>query len=203
MARFQHVLIGLALLLAGPSMAQETSPAPVPDAAPSATEEPSAPEDASEDDFSLGEVPTIETMELTPDIAKRALDAYVSVREKYKDAALENYDTLQDFVENNAQGRAFEADIKAAGFPDVEQWNLAITTLGFAYSNTLEDQSEDIKQQIEEIKADGELAQDMKDRMAKSLEAMIPSENNTKIVEELIKDQTYAEKLKSLDVESE
>ncbi len=196
MARFPLFSIGLTALylLACPTLAQQTETPPTP---------PTGGEEMPTDDFSLGEVPAVETMELTAETAKRALDAYVSVRDKFKDAELENYDTLQEFVEQNPQGRAFEADIKAAGFPTVDQWNLAITTLGFAYSNTLEDQTEDIREQIEEIKADGDLAQDMKDRMTKSLEAMIPSENNTKIVEDLIKDQTYAEKLKSLDVESE
>ena len=40
------------------------------------------------------------------------MDAYVLVREKYKDAALENYESLQDFVDQNAQGKEFEADLK-------------------------------------------------------------------------------------------
>jgi hypothetical protein len=215
MVRFQHFLNGIAILalLATAAVAQEsTTPAPAETPAqaepPATSDSPGTPDsqDTEEpaDDFSLGEVPDeIETIELTPDLAKKALDVYVIVREKYKDADLENYDSLQDFVDQNAQGKFFDADVKAAGFTDVNQWNLAITTLSFAYSNTLEDQTDDIRQEIENVKNDPDLAQDIKDRMVKSFEAMIPSANNTKIVEELIKDQTYAEKLKGLDVESE
>jgi hypothetical protein len=172
-------------------------------AEPSAT--PDVDPETGEDDggVSIGEIPVIETVELTPESARKALDAYVLVREKYKDAELENYESLQEFVDQHAQGKTFEADIKAAGFDNVDAWNTAITTLTFAYSNLLDNQTDEIRQQIEEVKADTDMAQDMKDRMIQSLEATIPSDNNAKIVEDLSKDATYGEKLKSLDVEAE
>ncbi len=185
-------------------MAQATPQPSPPNAAatdnpPTATDESAA----ENEDISIGEIPTIEVVELTAESAKRALDAYVLVGEKYKDTELENYDSLQEFVEQHAQGRAFESDIKAAGFATVDEWNLAITSLGFAYTNIVDNQTDDITQQIDEVKADTEMAQDMKDRMVKSLQAMIPSANNTKIAEELVKDPSYAEKLKNLDVGNE
>ena len=123
--------------------------------------------------------------------------------EKYKDAALENYENLQDFVEQDPRGKDFETDIKSFGFANVNDWNIAVTTVGFAYSNLLDDQTEDIKLQIEEVKADTEMAQDMRDRMVQALSAMIPSDNNRKIVEEMMKDASYSEKLKQLETEEE
>ena len=66
-----------------------------------------------------------------------------------------------------------------------------------------DDQSGDINQQIEEIKLDTEIPQDMKDRMTASLKAMIPSDNNRKIVEALVADPAYTEKLKLLSAEEE
>ena len=162
-----------------------------------------AAEGTSPDDMSLGEVPQIETVELTPGIAKRAVDAYMLVKEKYKDAELELYENLQDFVDQTAQGKEFEADIKAAGFATVSEWNVAISTVGFAYTGIIDDQSADIRLQIEEIQNDKELAQDMKDRMIASLKAMIPSENNRKVIQELIDDPAYAEKVKLLETEEE
>ncbi len=155
------------------------------------------------DELSLGEIPEIQTMELTVDIAKRAIDSYSLVKTKYESADLESYENLQDFVDQNAEGKNFEADIKAAGFANVTDWNLAITTLGFAYTGVTDDQSADINQQIAEIQADNQLAQDMKDRMIASLKAMIPSENNKKVVQEMIKEPAYVEKLKLLDIEEE
>jgi hypothetical protein len=171
---------------------------PVPD-----TTEPTAEEEPPPDDISLGEIPLIETIELTPDIAKRALDSYLLVKEKYKDAELENYENFQDFVDKAEQGKAFEADIKAAGFANVNDWNLAITTLGYAYSGTIDDQSADIKQQIEELKTDTEIAQDMRERMIASLNALVPSENNRTIIKALMADPAYSEKLKHLETETE
>ncbi len=155
------------------------------------------------DDLSIGEIPLIETMELTEDIARKALDAFVLVREKYQDAELENYENLQDFVDQNTLGKAFETDIKVFGFANVNDWNLAISTLGFAYNNSLDDQTEDVKQQIEEVKADPELAQDMKDRMITSLNSMLPSPNNVAVLEVLLKDPAIAERLKLLENEGE
>jgi hypothetical protein len=193
-----------------PSAPPEASPPPAPSAPPEAGQPPAAEPETSpgedvppEDEVSIGEIPVVETIELTEDMAKRALDAYVIVKEKYKDAELENYENFQEFVDKAPQGKDFEADIKAAGFANVNDWNLAITTLGYAYSGTIDDQSADIKQQIEELKADTEIAQDMRERMIASLNALIPSDNNRKIVTALMADPVYKEKIAQLEAEEE
>jgi len=168
--------------------------------------DPSQPSDSEtppSDEVSIGEIPVVQMVELTLDTAQKAVDAYVIVKDKYKDAALENFDSLQDFVDRDPLGKAFEADIKLAGFANVTDWNLAITTVGAAYSNIIDDQSTDIKQQIEEVQKDTELAQDMKDRIVASLNALIPSENNRSIVQQMIDNPAYTEKLKSLETEEE
>jgi hypothetical protein len=177
-----------------------------PPADPSAgdvTLDPSAPDSEGGDGMSIGEVPAVETEELTADMARKALDGYVMVHDKYKDSPLENYDDLQAFVDKDPKGKDFEADVKTFGFKDVNDWNLAITTLSFAYTNVIDDQTGDIKQQIEEINGNTDMAQDMKDRMVKSLQAMIPSDNNRKIVDELMKDAAYSEKIKLLETTAE
>jgi hypothetical protein len=189
-------------------LGEETQPTPEPEApVEDLTEpDPTQPTDGEtppEDEVSIGEIPVVQMVELTPDTAQKAVDAYVVVKDKYKDAALENFDSLQDFVDRDPLGKAFEADIKTAGFANVTEWNLAITTVGAAYSNIIDDQSTDIKQQIEEVEKDTELAQDMKDRIITSLKALIPSENNHKVVQEMIDNPAYAEKLKLLETEEE
>lgn len=156
-----------------------------------------------DEDFNLGEVPDIQSVELTLDEAKRALDTWLLVRDKYRDADLEAYDDLQEFVDKNEQGSAFEADIRAAGFVSASAWNVAITSLSFAYSATIDDPSAEIAAQIEEIKVDDTIAQDMKDRMIASLSAMIPSENNKRIVAELLADPAYKPKLEQLETGEE
>jgi hypothetical protein len=155
------------------------------------------------DELSVGEVPEVKMVDLTPDMARRAVDAYVLLKDKYKDAQLENFDTLQEFVDKDPMGKAFEADVKAAGFDNVDDWNQAVTTVGAAYSNIIDDQSDDIKSQIDEVQKDPDMAQDMKDRIVASLNALIPTENNRKIVQQMIDDVNYAEKLKSLETEEE
>jgi hypothetical protein len=185
---------------------QAPAPATPPPAPPAAGETPDAPatEDApadSGDELNLGEIPVIQVVELTADSAKRAVDALALVKDKYKDANLEDYESLQDFVDQGNDGKAFDADIKSFGFKDVTEWNTTITSVGFAYSVVTNDDTADIKKQIEEIKGDTAIAQDMKDRMIAGLAASIPSENNKTIVAELMKDKAMADKLKLLDEE--
>lgn len=168
--------------------------APATDAAPA---DPSAAD--TEGDMSLGEVSTVEVEELTPEMAKKALDAYFLVQEKYKDSPLADYQDLQEFVDKDPKGKELETDVKGFGFKDVNDWNLAVTTLGLTYNNQLNDQTADIKQQIDEVNADTTMAQDMKDRLIKNLQVSIPSENNRKIVEDLTKDAAYSEKIKLLE----
>lgn len=205
-------------------MAQAASPLEVPPApsplppatqSPAPAETPGAPSpdpnggvasedgDTPDEELSVGEIPLIETIELTPDLARRALDSYIAAREKFVNSDLEQYEDLQEFVDSTEDGKAFEADIKAAGFANVNDWNLAITTLGLAYSSVVDDQTPDLLLQIEEVEQDTEMAQDIKDRMIKALKALIPSDNNRKVIEDLFDDPVYGEKLKLLDTEEE
>ncbi|MEI8178522.1 hypothetical protein [Aestuariivirga sp.] len=142
-------------------------------------------------------------MELTPDIARRALDSYILAKTKYADTDLDQYENLQDFVDQTEDGKKFDADVKAAGFANVTDWNLAVTTLGLTYASITDDQTSDLEQQIKEVEDDKELAQDMKDKMVKALKALIPSDNNKKIIQDMMDDPVYGPKLKQLDVEEE
>ena len=160
-------------------------------------------EETSPDDLSFGEIPDVTVIELTADIARRSIDALALVRDKYKDANLENYESWQDFVDKTEDGKHFEADIKAAGFSTVDEWNVAVTSVSFAYSDIIDNSTDELEAQIADIENDSSIAQDLKDRMIKGLKAMIPSENNKKIVQALIDDPAYSEKLKLLAEEGE
>jgi hypothetical protein len=185
--------------------APATPPAvePAPGASAPAVEPPvpnseAAPIDPSAPDteMSLGEIDTVETEELTPEMARKAIDAYMIVQEKYKDSPLADYQDLQEFVDKDPKGKELDADVKTFGFKDVNDWNLAVTTIGVTYNNQLNDQTTEITQQIADVTADTTIAQDMKDRMIKNFKASIPSENNRKIIEDVSKDPAYVEKIK-------
>jgi len=195
-----------------PPAAGEQAPVPPPAAEsgedltqppPPDSDEQTDTEETSPDDLSFGEIPDVTVIELTEDIAKRSIDALALVRDKYKDANLENYESWQDFVDKTEDGKRFEADIKAAGFATVDEWNIAVTSVSFAYSAITDNLADDLASQIAEIEKDTSLAQDLKDRMIKGLKAMIPSENNKKIVQKMIDDPAYTEKLKLLAEEGE
>lgn len=195
-----------------PPAAEEAPPAQPPAAGEDMTQPPppdsdvgsdTDTEETSPDDLSFGEIPDVTVIELTADIARRSIDALALVREKYKDANLENYESWQDFVDKTEDGKHFEADIKAAGFSTVEEWNVAVTSVSFAYSAITDNLTDDLETQIAEIEKDTSIAQDLKDRMIKGLKAMIPSANNKKIVQAMIDDPAYTEKLKLLAEEGE
>ena len=59
----------------------------------------------------------------------------------------------------------------------------------------------ELEQKIEEVKADATLEADEKARIVESLEAAIPSDNNRKVMTEMMADPAYAEKLKSFTSE--
>jgi hypothetical protein len=189
-----------------PVAAPATPPADVKPVVPAPAVEPPvpnaevAPVDPSaadtEGDMSVGEIDTVETEELTPEMARKAIDAYMMVQEKYKDSPLADYQDLQEFVDKDPKGKELDADVKNFGFKDVNDWNLAVTTIGVSYNNQLNDQTAEINQQMADVIADTSIAQDMKDRMIKNFKASIPSENNRKIIEDLSKDPAYAEKIK-------
>lgn len=174
-----------------PGEGQDLTPPP-----PSAPE-PAQPESVPADEMSLGEVPNIEIVELTPESARKGMDAFALVRERYAGSSLYQYESLEEFVEKTEEGKKFEADIKSFGFATIEEWNKVITTISLTYSAT-DSPTEDIEKQIAEVRADQSLAQDMKDRMIKSLSAMVPTPNNRKVLEDLARDAAYGEKLKLL-----
>jgi hypothetical protein len=184
-------------------------PIPVPEGGASPNEPPSGVEAPSPDDPSAGEgtdageVPAVETIELTDDIAKRALDAFVAVKDKYKDTPLENYESLEQFVRETEAGKQFDADIKKFGFDSVTAWNTAVTTVSFAYSAVAENQEQEIKKQIDDLKQDKDIQDPMKTKIIASLIAMLPSENNKTVIKKLMEDQGYTAKLKALTEETE
>ncbi|HYM99416.1 MAG TPA: hypothetical protein VET25_06710, partial [Aestuariivirgaceae bacterium] len=123
MIRLLMVLIScagfLVLASAESGMAQNAQGQPQPDVAEEETIPP--------DEMSLGEVPPAQTVELSVDLAKKAIDAFVLVRDKYADSTIYQYETLEEFVEKTDDGKKFDSDIKSFGFVTVAEWNVAIS----------------------------------------------------------------------------
>jgi hypothetical protein len=142
-----------------------------------------------------------ETVELTIDIAKRALDALAEVRDKYTTEGIENYVTLEEFVAETEAGKRLEADIMAHGFADITDWNVAIMAVGFAYSAIIYDYEADLRQQIEDVRNDPNLDEEMRAQLVAGLTALLPSRGNRIVVQALLDDPTYRDKLRLLQEE--
>ena len=139
--------------------------------------------------------------ELSPDSARRSFDAYAEIQQKFSDSAFEDYDSLEDFVLRAPEGKDLEAVIKTHGFAGVAAWLPIINSVEFTLGALTDNQEQDVRAQIDEVKADTTLEADEKARIVASLEAAIPSENNRKVMTEMMADPAYAEKLKGFKSE--
>lgn len=144
------------------------------------------------------DIPVVVTVELTGEVARRALDAFADVRDKYDDEELEGYDTLEDFVAGSESGKRLEADITRHGFADVTEWNNAIMAVGFAYNAVVDESEAGIREQIDEIRQDASIGEDERTRLIASLNALLPSDNNKAILRDLLNDPIYRDRLRLL-----
>lgn len=143
----------------------------------------------------------LDAEDLTVDAAKRAIDAFAEVRDKYNDAGMENYDSLEEFVAETEAGKRLEADIRSFGFSDIADWNDTIMAVGIAYSAFVYDYAADLRQQIREVRDDPTIDEEMRAQLIAGLNALMPSINNRIVMQELFNDQSYRDKLRLLEEE--
>jgi hypothetical protein len=142
-----------------------------------------------------------EPVELTVEAARRAVDAFVAVRDKYNDEGLEDYNSLEEFVAETEPGKRLEAEVMEHGFADITDWNQTIMAVGFAYSAIVYDYASDLRQQIEAVRKDRTLDQQMRERLIAGLTALMPSRSNRTVLQALLDDPIYRERLKLLQEE--
>ncbi len=148
-------------------------------------------------------ISTVDTIELTPDLAKRAIDGFVKLKNSYQDTDIAEYESLEQFVAEAKEGPALEKDIKSFGFKTVGEWNTAITSVSFAYAALSGTHEDEIKQELENIENEVDLDEQMKKSLIEGLQSMLPSDNNKKVVADLNKENDWAEKLKLLEESAE
>lgn len=146
---------------------------------------------------------TVEQVELTEDLAKRAVDGFILLKSRYQDTDIAEYETLEQFVAEAKEGKALEADIKQAGFASVTEWNNAIMSVSFAYAAVAGTQDQEIRTEIENIRKDDALDPELKKSLIEGLESMLPSEHNKKIILKLNADPDWAKKLQTLAEEEQ
>lgn len=151
------------------------------------------------EEFDIEDIPALERLDLTIDIAKRAVDAFKQVGTKYNTQGLNDYPTLKEFVEKTDAGKKLQKEVQGHGFKDIVEWNTAIMNVSFAYGALLENQEEDIKSQIAAIKESTTIDDAKKQRIIASLNALIPSKENIAIIKKLQEEPEYAKKLDLLN----
>ena len=173
---------------------------PVPDGDEKQTPAPLTNSDDPVEPYDINEIPELIPVVLTPDVAKRAIDGFADVGTRYDDKGVYDYPTLKEFVDKTEAGKQLERDIKKYGFKNIVEWNIAIMNVSYAYGALLQDQEEDIRRQIRAVEKDKTLSADRKQRVIASLNALIPSKENVKLIREINKLPIYQEKLNLLNV---
>lgn len=143
----------------------------------------------------------LDAEDLSVDAAKRAIDAFAAVRDKYNDAGMDNYESLEEFVAETEAGKRLEAEIMAYGFSDISDWNDTIMAVGIAYSAFVYDYAADLRQQIRQVRDDPTIDDEMRAQLIAGLNALMPSRHNRIVMQELFNDQSYRDKLRLLEEE--
>lgn len=170
---------------------------PCPAQAPMAEESP-VPEEETVPSPEAAQIEPVKTVELTPELARKAIDGFVLARDNYANAMLDQYETLEEFANKSAEGKKLETDIKALGFKSLTEWEIAIATVSLTYGAVSEGSDYEVPQQIEEVKTDASISDDRKVQMIAWLNSLIPSPNNKAAILEVMQDDGYREKLKLL-----
>ena len=71
-------------------------------------------------------------------------------------------------------------------------------SVSFAYAAVATTQEQEILQELESIRNDPSLEEELKRSLVQSLESMLPSSQNKDVVKKLNEDKVWAEKLKML-----
>jgi hypothetical protein len=145
-----------------------------------------------------GRIEPVKTVELTPELAKKAIDGFVLARDKYANSTIDQYETLEEFASKSEEGRKLEADIEALGFKSLAEWEVAVGTVSLTFGAVSEGSDFEVPQQIEEVKNDASMSEERKVQLIAWLNSLIPTPNNKAAILEVMKDAGYREKLRLL-----
>jgi len=146
----------------------------------------------------IGGMPKVPTVELTDDSAKNAVDAYLTLREKYGDK-VPPADKAQGLQEGTAAMADINAVLSAKGFDSPEDWQKTITSVAMAQGFLKKGDAADMDKKIAELEANEQVPEAYKQQLVGMLKSMRPSENNLKVVKDLMADPTYGEKLAEIE----
>lgn len=138
-------------------------------------------------------------VELTADMARRAVDTFLEVQGKYGDNALDDPSdpkAIADTMKNEGIYDKVKSDVTHHGFSGVEDWAKTFTSVGLAASFVREGQDAgSVDRQIADLEKDEAVPQAMKDATIAMLRQMRPSENNIAVAKALLEDPAYKDKV--------
>ncbi len=141
-----------------------------------------------------GAAPQLQQVELSEDSAKRAIDTYLTLRDKYGDK-IPAPGKAQALQQGMSTAGEVNTIITGNGFADTGDWHKTLTSVALAYGFVKEGKEADMDAKIAEMKANTQLPENIKTQMVQMMTALRPSENNMKVVKGLAADPAYDAKL--------
>jgi hypothetical protein len=146
----------------------------------------------------MGGMPKVPAVELTETSAKNAVDAYLTLRDKYGDK-VPPANAAQAMAEGLAEAAEVNAVLGGHGFASPEEWQKTITSVALAYGFSKDPKgAADLDKQIAEMQANPQIPAAYKQQAIDSLKGIRPSANNLTVVKGLAADPAYGKKLQAL-----
>jgi hypothetical protein len=138
--------------------------------------------------------PQLQQTELTESSAKGAIDAYLSIKEKYGDDT-PAFNAKRPTVEGYAALKGIEGIVGGQGFSDTSEWHTTLVSVVLAYGFAKEGKAGEMDKAIADIKANAQVPETLKQQMIAMIAGVRPSENNLAVVNGLMGDSDYGAKL--------
>lgn len=133
----------------------------------------------------------LDQVELTEDDAKRALRAYIVLKEKYKDVAPAGSDA-QSFAQAMMAHGALTSTLTEYGFADIQAWYRVLTSFIIAHTAAVEGKMEEMQASLQQLRDTPNLPEATKEQMIAQLSALLPSEQNLAVAEAVSADPEFA-----------
>ena len=136
-------------------------------------------------------LPTVNQVDLTEEMAKNAMLAFRDFKNKYGDAAPPDSDA-QAYVRTMLASSDMQATAREYGFADTNDWYQTLFSFVMAHAVATEGNYEQMKKSMAAIRNNPDLPEEVKKQVAASLGGLLPPEGNIKVARSMAANPDYA-----------
>ncbi|MGF7162758.1 hypothetical protein FHS85_004413 [Rhodoligotrophos appendicifer] len=149
----------------------------------------------TEEGTDYGDIAPLVQVDLDPDVALRAVDVYLTLRDTIGTDQLEALSEQSSDESLTTLVPEMKGILEKYGFADEDAWLEVLQSVILAYEALQDDSLEQAKQSLAEIQADTSMSPEQKGRAEAMLRSMIPSDTNMEVIRKMMRDPTVGAKL--------